>query len=85
MLIETFIMYKVCTNISISILFISALSNEVYRKPQDGETSRYVGLNLLEEKKCILREKGLAIYFGDSQFRRNGIFNFIISIYMLTK
>ena len=29
--------------------------------------------------KCILREKNLAIYFGDSQFRRNRIFNFIIS------
>ena len=27
----------------------------------------------------ILREKSLAIYFGDSQFGRNGIFNFIIS------
>ena len=34
------------------------------------------------EKKtniAILREKSVAIYFGDSQFRRNGIFNFIIS------
>ena len=27
----------------------------------------------------ILREKSLAIYFGDSQFRRNMTFNFIIS------
>ena len=27
----------------------------------------------------ILREKSLAIYFGDSQFRRNGSFNFIVS------
>ena len=26
----------------------------------------------------ILREKSLAIYFGDSQFRRNRIFNFIV-------
>ena len=33
----------------------------------------------------LLRGKSLAIYFGDSQFRRFGIFNFIISkIYMLT-
>ena len=29
--------------------------------------------------KDILREKSLAIYFGDSQFRRNKIFNFMIS------
>ena len=29
--------------------------------------------------KYILREKSLSIYFGDSQFRRNRIFNFIIS------
>ena len=28
---------------------------------------------------CILREKSLAIYFGDSQFRRNRIFDIIIS------
>ena len=28
---------------------------------------------------CILREKSLAIYFGNSQLRRNGVFNFIIS------
>ena len=27
----------------------------------------------------ILREKSLAIYFGDSQFRRNRTFNFIVS------
>ena len=27
----------------------------------------------------ILREKSLAIYFGDSQFRRNMTFNFIVS------
>ena len=27
----------------------------------------------------ILREKSLAIYFEDSQFRRNGTFNFIVS------
>ena len=27
----------------------------------------------------ILREKSLAIYFGDSQFRRNRNFNFIVS------
>ena len=32
----------------------------------------------------ILREKSLAIYFDDSQFRRNRILNFIISKYMLT-
>ena len=32
----------------------------------------------------ILREKSLAIYFGDSQFRRNMTFNFIVSKYMLT-
>ena len=28
--------------------------------------------------KNILREKSLAIYFRVSQFRRNGIFNFMI-------
>ena len=27
----------------------------------------------------ILREKSLAIYFGDSQFKRNRTFNFIVS------
>ena len=27
----------------------------------------------------ILREKSLAIYFGDSQYRRNGTFNFTVS------
>ena len=27
----------------------------------------------------VLREKSLAIYFGDSQFRRNRTFNFIVS------
>ena len=27
----------------------------------------------------ILREKSLEIYFGDSQFRRNRTFNFIVS------
>ena len=30
-------------------------------------------------KKNILREKSLAIYFGDSQFRRNRSLNFIVS------
>ena len=37
---------------------------------------------LLRIKKIvdyILREKNLALYFGDSQLRRNRIFNFIIS------
>ena len=35
--------------------------------------------------KYILREKSLAIYFGDSQFKRNRIFNFMIyQIYKLT-
>ena len=29
--------------------------------------------------ESILREKSLAICLGDSQFRRNGIFNFMIS------
>ena len=29
--------------------------------------------------KHILREKSLATYFGDSQFRRNWTFNFIVS------
>ena len=29
--------------------------------------------------RYILSEKSLAIYFGDSQFRRNRILNFIIS------
>ena len=33
----------------------------------------------------ILREKSLAIYFGDTQFRRNRIFNFIISIIYVDK
>ena len=28
---------------------------------------------------AILREKSLAIYFGDSQFRKNMTFNFIVS------
>ena len=32
----------------------------------------------------ILREKSLAIYFEDSQVRRNRTFNFIVSKYMLT-
>ena len=27
----------------------------------------------------VLREKSLAIYFGDSQFRSNRTFNFIVS------
>ena len=32
------------------------------------------------KKDCnILREKSLAIYFEDSQFRRNRTFNFIVS------
>ena len=58
-------MYKACTNISIGILYISALSNEVYRKPQDGETSRYVGLNLLEKNE----EKSVKhVYFSKSHF-----------------
>ena len=32
----------------------------------------------------ILRVKSLAIYFDDSQFRRNRTYNFIVSKYMLT-
>ena len=29
--------------------------------------------------KTILREKSLAIYFGDSQFKRNRTFNFTVT------
>ena len=37
-------------------------------------------LSLSDITPCnILREKSLAIYFEDSQFRRNRTFNFIVS------
>ena len=36
-------------------------------------------LNFCVLGQYILREKCLAIYFGDSQFRRNRTFNFIVS------
>ena len=35
--------------------------------------------------KCILREKSLAIYFENSQFRRNRTFNFIVSSIFVDK
>ena len=41
------------------------------RLMMDGQTVRAFGI--------ILREKSLAINFEDSQFRRNGTFNFIMS------
>ena len=42
----------------------------------------YIGYKIsyiLNKISYILREKSLAIYFGDSQFKRNRTFNFIVS------
>ena len=38
-----------------------------------------LNVNFVTVMKYILREKSLAIYFEDSQFRRNRTFNFILS------
>ena len=38
----------------------------------------YPSLTLMMDSYNTLREKSLAIYFGDSQFRRNRTFNFMV-------
>ena len=39
----------------------------------------------LETQRYILREKSLAMYFEDSQFRRNMTLNFIVSLIYVDK
>ena len=61
------IISKICLILIHRIEFIDTETSTVYKKLR------------LERHRYILREKSLAIYFEDSQFRRNMTFNFIVS------
>ena len=53
--------------------------------PHTCETNSAFLLSFFITIKIILREKSLAIYFEDSQFRRNRTLNFIVSLIYVDK
>ena len=70
------------------VLILIAVYTETNRKVLIKLLLKSLELNakkLLVALETILREKSLAIYFEDSQFRRNMTLNFIVSLIYVDK
>ena len=59
-----------------NLIFLKA---DIKTKDQPVHLHNLISVFVKRYLKSILREKSLAIYFGDSQFRRNRTSNFIVS------